>query len=350
MNHRRIRLVSLTLAAIGTAVLAGCNDEPSADSSSSTTEQTPTTTEVSTTSSPATTAPPETTTTPATVAPTTAATTTPPPTTPPTIAPDDWEAILEELGRRRVALYAAPDLARIGEYCAPGTDCATLLETQLGDAIARGHHIEGQQPFDVIAIEQALVSEEPSPAAARRQRHLRHRSRNAAPRSAGRRRRQRRRRASSSTPPSHGGPSRWRSWESDPSLPWRVVQAEDLPTGGHESGPWSQLVATSLLATRSAHGDWRAPASRPSVGPSPVTGSDRPVCLTSPPRVGSPHADRRWIDIVVRLGAAPVSRADPETQARTGYCTRTVVDGLTTTFECGNVYAVWLENAATGEP
>ena len=41
--------------------------------------------------------------------------------------------------------------------------------------------------------------------------------------------------------------------------------------------------------------------------------------------------------------------ADPETQARTGYCTRTVVDGLTTTFESGNVYAVWLENAATGE-
>ncbi len=107
---------------------------------------------------------PETTTTPATVAPTTAATTTAPPTTPPTIAPDDWEAILEELGRRRVALYAAPDLARIGEYCAPGTDCATRLETQLSDAIAKGQHIEGQQPFDVIAIEQALVSE-PSPAA-----------------------------------------------------------------------------------------------------------------------------------------------------------------------------------------
>ncbi len=41
--------------------------------------------------------------------------------------------------------------------------------------------------------------------------------------------------------------------------------------------------------------------------------------------------------------------ADPETQARTGYCTRTVADGLTTTFEFGNVYAVWLENAATGE-
>ena len=181
---------------------------------------------VSTTSSPATTAPPETTTTPATVAPTTAATTTPPPTTPPTIAPDDWEAILEELGRRRVALYAAPDLARIGEYCAPGTDCATRLETQLGDAIARGQHIEGQQPFDVIAIEQALVSE-PSPAA---------RVANVifviAP----------------ETPP----PARLvdaagnvvdefelnttesrvaftlASWESDPSLPWRVVQAETL--------------------------------------------------------------------------------------------------------------------------
>ena len=39
---------------------------------------------------------------------------------------------------------------------------------------------------------------------------------------------------------------------------------------------------------------------------------------------------------------------DPETQARTGYCTRTRVEGLTTTIEYGNIYAVWLENAQTG--
>ena len=164
MNHRRIRLMSLTLAAIGIAVLAGCNDdEPAADSSSSTTEQAPTTTDISTTSSPATSAPPETTTTPATVAPTTAATTTPPPTTQPNIAPGDWEAILDELSRRRVSLYAAPDLARIGEYCMPATECAAQLEAQLGDYIARGEHIEGQQPFTVVAVENVLQGD-PSPA------------------------------------------------------------------------------------------------------------------------------------------------------------------------------------------
>jgi hypothetical protein len=39
---------------------------------------------------------------------------------------------------------------------------------------------------------------------------------------------------------------------------------------------------------------------------------------------------------------------DAETQARTGYCARTVVEGLTETAEFGNRYAVWLENAATG--
>ena len=215
----------MTIAAIRIAVLAGCNDdEPAADSSSPTTEHAPTT-EVPTTSSPATTAPPETTTTPATVAQTTAATP-PPPTTPPTIAPDDWEAILEELSRRRVALYAAPDLTRIGEYCAPGSDCAMELETQLSDAIAKGQHIEGQHPFDVTSIEQALVGE-PSPvgpvasvifviapetppparlvdAAGNVIDEL----------------------SLASTPTR--GAFTLASWKSDPSLPWRVVLAEDL--------------------------------------------------------------------------------------------------------------------------
>jgi hypothetical protein len=39
---------------------------------------------------------------------------------------------------------------------------------------------------------------------------------------------------------------------------------------------------------------------------------------------------------------------DPETQARTRYCTRDTVEGNTTTVELGNTYAVWLENAVTG--
>ena len=78
------------------------------------------------------------------------------------MAPDDWPAILTELSRRRVALYAAPDLSRIGEYCVPTSDCARQLEAQLGDAIAKGQHIEGQQPFTIVAVENVLEGE-PSP-------------------------------------------------------------------------------------------------------------------------------------------------------------------------------------------
>jgi hypothetical protein len=37
----------------------------------------------------------------------------------------------------------------------PSTECARSLETQLGDAIAKGQHIEGQRPFDVVEIVQA---------------------------------------------------------------------------------------------------------------------------------------------------------------------------------------------------
>jgi hypothetical protein len=82
--------------------------------------------------------------------------TSPPPTTPSTITPGDWPAILTELSRRRVALYAAPDLARIGEYCMPATNCADNLQAQLGDFINRGEHIEGQQPFTIIDVEKVL--------------------------------------------------------------------------------------------------------------------------------------------------------------------------------------------------
>lgn len=163
MNHRRIRLMALTLVATGTALLVACNDEPAAESSSSTTEQPATTAEVSTSNSTTTSSPPETTTTASTGAPTTSAPTTTPPMTQPTIASDDWPAILTELSRRRVSLYAAPDLTRIGEYCMPATECAAQLEAQLGDYIARGEHVEGQRPFTVVAVENVLQGD-PSPA------------------------------------------------------------------------------------------------------------------------------------------------------------------------------------------
>ena len=229
MSFHRVRLAAVVATVVLAVCAAGCSDDddPSGAPSTSTvttTEVVETTVATTTSTAPPTTPPP-----PSTAPTTTVPMTSPPSTTPPTIAPDDWPAILTELSRRQVALYAAPDLSRIGEYCAPGTDCATRLETQLSDAIARGLHVEGQQPFDVIAIEQATVSD-PSPAA---------RVANIifviAP----------------ETPPparlvdaagnvvdefelnttESRGSFTLASWESDPSLPWRVVQAETLSTG-----------------------------------------------------------------------------------------------------------------------
>jgi hypothetical protein len=220
MKYRR-RLAAVT--AVSLSMLGACSDDDDSADPPSTSAQ-----ETVTESSPPTSSPPTTssTTTTTEVPTTTAASTTPPTSTPSTIAPDDWEAILEGLARRRVELYAAPDVSRIGEYCAPDTDCATRLETQLSDAATKGQHIEGQQPFDVIAIEQALVSE-PSPAA---------RVANVvfviAP---------------DNPPPARLVDSAGNvvdefvlntsksrvaftlaSWESDPALPWRVVLAETL--------------------------------------------------------------------------------------------------------------------------
>jgi len=154
------RRVPAAMAIVALSLLTvGCNDdEPSADPS--TTEGTLPTTPPSTAS--VTTEP--TTATSTTTTTTTAVPTTPPrtagPTTAPPIAENDWPAILTELSRRRVSLYAAPDLARIGEYCMPATDCAAQLEAQLGDFITRGERIEGQQPFTIVDIENVLEGDQ----------------------------------------------------------------------------------------------------------------------------------------------------------------------------------------------
>ena len=219
MTSRRKRaaviIVSLTL-------LAACSDDDNADPPSTSAQQTVTE------STPTTNAPPTTaSTTTTTEAPTTtSAPTTPPTTTQTTIAPDDWEGILEALSARRVALYAAPDLSRVNEYCAPESDCASRLETQLGDAIAKGQHVEGQRPFDVVEVVQASVGEqEPGAPAIAGILFI----------------------VAPTTPPpprlvdANGNvveelsltttPTRGRftlvAWE-DPTLPWRVVLAEDL--------------------------------------------------------------------------------------------------------------------------
>ena len=147
------------LAAMSLMLLTACSDDDTADP--------PATTDVTTTSEsslpttePTTTVPPTTSSTPTTTEPPPTTPTVPPSTTATTVAADDWPAILTELARRRVALYAAPNLSRIGEYCAPDSDCAQRLATQLGDYINRGEHIEGQHPFTVVEVLQASLSEE----------------------------------------------------------------------------------------------------------------------------------------------------------------------------------------------
>lgn len=172
------RTLTLALAAL---IIVACNGDDSADPTTSSVSSASISTAQPTTT---TTTPPVTSTsildTSSTEPPTTVASTESPTTSGPTadssttvesttvattqapIAPDDWKAVLEELDRRVVSLYAAPDLDRIGEYCAFGSECAEGLETQLGDAIAKGQHIEGQHPFEVLEITQATVGE-PSP-------------------------------------------------------------------------------------------------------------------------------------------------------------------------------------------
>jgi hypothetical protein len=160
----RSRRVLLAVAAA--LALVACDGDDGPDGTTTAGTVAPTSTSTSTPGT--TTSPPDTTpstpasanTAPGSTDP--ATTDTPPvtdtPTSPP-IGEQDWAAILEALSARQVALYATPDLSRIGEYCWPGSDCELNLEAQLGDAIARGEHIEGQHPFDVVEILSAAVGE-----------------------------------------------------------------------------------------------------------------------------------------------------------------------------------------------
>lgn len=120
----------------------------------STTASSTTTTDLATTTSAGTTTSTSTTTIAVDTAPTSTVAT--------PIAADDWKAVLEELDRRVVSLYAQPDLARIGDYCATGSDCASGLESQLSDAIAKGEHVEGQHSFEVTEVTNATVGD-PTP-------------------------------------------------------------------------------------------------------------------------------------------------------------------------------------------
>ena len=149
----------------------------------------------------------------------------------------------------RVALYAAPDLARIGEYCVPASDCARQLEAQLGDAIAKGQHIEGQQPFTIVASRRSWRASRP-PLGARHRRRSSWSDRPPTPPprivdangNVGRRAH----RINDQHPRRR---SRLAKWD-DPVLPWRVVSVGDAGTG----------VAMRRLLARSPGGDVSARA------------------------------------------------------------------------------------------
>jgi hypothetical protein len=107
-------------------------------SSASTSVATTVETTVVTTSSP-------TTSTPST--PPTTATTTTPSTTP---AEDDWQAIVQTLGRRRDDLYAHPDVSRITDVCAEQSECFEQLQVQLSDLANKGWRVVDSDPYVVL--------------------------------------------------------------------------------------------------------------------------------------------------------------------------------------------------------
>ena len=190
-QHPRLSLaVSRPVAVLS----VGCSDDDTAaDPSTAPTDAATTAESTATTDSATTTSAPAATTTPAstTADPTTAPTT--PPTTPPTRSPPTTgrpSSRSSIVGA--VELYAAPDLSRIGEYCAPATDCARGL----GDT-ARRRHRQGPAHRGTATVrrhrDRPGVGQRAGPGRARRERGVRHRAREPAAGPAGRRRRERHR-------------------------------------------------------------------------------------------------------------------------------------------------------------
>jgi hypothetical protein len=224
MRPSRVRYAPVVAVAVLAISAAACSDDddPTVAASTSTavvtTEAVETTLAVTSSTAPPTTTPPST--APTTTAPATSA----PATTPSSIAPGDWPAILTELSRRQVALYAAPDLSRIGEYCMPATNCADNLQAQFGDMINRGEHVEGQQPFTVINVEKVLEGQ-PGPGGTVTQVVF-----TVAPTPLGRIVDTGGNVVEQLTGPTTNtrGVFTLARWDADPALPWRLVLAEDL--------------------------------------------------------------------------------------------------------------------------
>jgi hypothetical protein len=146
MNLRR-NLLACTIA----GALSACG------ATSSATTEAANSVAITTTAAPSTTAAP-TTTVDTTIA-TSIATTTPPPTTtavidePTVLTGTDWQAIVQILGQRRQALYAAPvdDPAAYDAICAGGDNpCTSALRTQIASLAEQGFRIADAAPFTVL--------------------------------------------------------------------------------------------------------------------------------------------------------------------------------------------------------
>ncbi len=141
------------VAMVGT-LLVGCNDDD--DGAEPTTSETTTrTTEdtVTTTTSGSTTTVEPTTTTSTTVAETTTTlTTVPGPTAPPTSAQIDWVPIVEELYNRKFALFAAPDVARVGEVTVVGSPVHDVMVRDMTSMVANGWH-DTYEPYEVARVD-----------------------------------------------------------------------------------------------------------------------------------------------------------------------------------------------------
>jgi hypothetical protein len=145
-----LRPLLIAAAVVAVTACSGNGDEDSTTSTPSTTTSDRATTTDNTTISTDRTS----TTTTASTSSTTTATSGPASTStaPVSTAPanEDWRLVVEELGQRRQDLYATPDVTRIVEVCADGSQCAQQLEVQIGDLATKGWHVQGADPFVVL--------------------------------------------------------------------------------------------------------------------------------------------------------------------------------------------------------
>ncbi len=142
MTRTRLRYVDVAVSALlAASLVAGCNDDDGDGQGTPTTPTTDSTEEqVTTTTAGATTTVEATTTTSTTVVDTTATTTStsapPPPSTPG--EQTDWVGVLQEVLDRGDALFAAPDVAKVGTVTMEGSAPYQELEEEIANLVNNG--------------------------------------------------------------------------------------------------------------------------------------------------------------------------------------------------------------------